>query len=1088
MTKLCFRAAPASIPISRLVNINRHDHVGRRQRPMFSQLKDRINNSLSQIQQQQQAQAQQQNADRSNTSRSGSPAPGTNAASASPKTGSPLRAGRTDASSSPNSSQESSSQIRHHATPSLEGVLSSVRRSLQSSKVGHSPTTPTAAETQTKAHVEAAAKESDKDPIDIIEEIEAEIQREREEDERRQREESESKDVEKSDESEEQPTEKAATPGRKDTPAEGVSSDKQIDVAPATEAAGEVTDIPSNVDTQGAAPDNQPAAAASSDQSQDPLSTSKPTSVSAMQDGSTPADPKAPTLDSSDSKDKPAVADESTQSPANEKSANTLESTSTNTAKTLSSTPPIPPAKDNPIPKATQDRLDRLSKYEKRFPELARAYKKIQAEKKAVEAVLQKSTPIESISDVDAFEGHLNNLTVRAEMSMNEIRRVTTLLDENKRQTEELREIHKMESKSQSEQIDELKAKVEGLESELQSAKTEADKKKEEFEAKLKSAEDGWKAKITAAQEEHRKRVSDLETQLKAVKDSPSASEEAVNEVPASNEAAAEVKPTEETSDSKATINSQDTKAAVAQIEPSSNGDAVTEPEIELEKPSPDAEPDAMEHDSLKIKELSEEKSRLNDELSTAKASISDLEQKVKTLENDHTSLKERHSKTSTSEAEAVAALAGVRDKLNRSEKTESDLSEQLASTRQSLIAKDAETEKIKRQLSEEEDKKNKSIQLLKGIRQKLVKSEKDREELSGQFDRLKASEHNATENLKSERARFEKDAENMRLRIVTLEGQIGTVTREKDALFEQVQIKLAEFESSQSALEALQSQTAEMSYQLREANDRCAALEDQIADNAKMYSDKADDREQAQALIRQQERASEARIKDVRSQLTEVQNERDAFEIELARLRQSQSKEAESLRMQLLALEREHADAARTQKKLTDEVETIRNSKVSVAKELAEVKDSLERAETKTRELEEALAHTRQSEESFLARNEQQNKIVKELKDKEIQLRTANKTLKDELRKAQGRSNDVRRSMDVRRTDSLSPAPSNGSPVLSKKEDDTELELVNFEYLRNVIFQFLEHKDMRPQLVQVLGIILKFTPQEIRKLTAIST
>ncbi|CAH7672405.1 hypothetical protein PPACK8108_LOCUS7214, partial [Phakopsora pachyrhizi] len=39
----------------------------------------------------------------------------------------------------------------------------------------------------------------------------------------------------------------------------------------------------------------------------------------------------------------------------------------------------------------------------------------------------------------------------------------------------------------------------------------------------------------------------------------------------------------------------------------------------------------------------------------------------------------------------------------------------------------------------------------------------------------------------------------------------------------------------------------------------------------------------------------------------------------------------------------------------------------------------------------------------------------------------------------------------------------------------------VNFEYIRNTLLQFLEHKEMRPHLVRVLGVILHFTPQEIR-------
>ena len=45
--------------------------------------------------------------------------------------------------------------------------------------------------------------------------------------------------------------------------------------------------------------------------------------------------------------------------------------------------------------------------------------------------------------------------------------------------------------------------------------------------------------------------------------------------------------------------------------------------------------------------------------------------------------------------------------------------------------------------------------------------------------------------------------------------------------------------------------------------------------------------------------------------------------------------------------------------------------------------------------------------------------------------------------------------------------------------------EALNFEYLRNVILQFLDRPEMRPHLVSVLGLILHFTPAEQRRLAA---
>lgn len=54
-----------------------------------------------------------------------------------------------------------------------------------------------------------------------------------------------------------------------------------------------------------------------------------------------------------------------------------------------------------------------------------------------------------------------------------------------------------------------------------------------------------------------------------------------------------------------------------------------------------------------------------------------------------------------------------------------------------------------------------------------------------------------------------------------------------------------------------------------------------------------------------------------------------------------------------------------------------------------------------------------------------------------------------------------------------------------SLREREREDEAINFEYLRNVLLEFLEKPAMRPQLISVIGIILKFSPAESRRLSA---
>jgi hypothetical protein len=90
--------------------------------------------------------------------------------------------------------------------------------------------------------------------------------------------------------------------------------------------------------------------------------------------------------------------------------------------------------------------------------------------------------------------------------------------------------------------------------------------------------------------------------------------------------------------------------------------------------------------------------------------------------------------------------------------------------------------------------------------------------------------------------------------------------------------------------------------------------------------------------------------------------------------------------------------------------------------------------------------------------------------------------------------------SVDTRASPAPSEAPSQSKPKPVADEEEVNLEVsqsslmtvdrrlgakADGQYLRNVILQFLENKEMRPNLVRVLSVILRFTPQELRRLNA---
>ncbi|KAG0347140.1 hypothetical protein BG004_008419 [Podila humilis] len=88
--------------------------------------------------------------------------------------------------------------------------------------------------------------------------------------------------------------------------------------------------------------------------------------------------------------------------------------------------------------------------------DLANAFKRIVQEKVAIETILRSSTPIEDLSDVEALEAHLQNMSTKSEMSSHEIRRLSDEL----REFEKLKKVHELEAESQASMIENLQEQL----------------------------------------------------------------------------------------------------------------------------------------------------------------------------------------------------------------------------------------------------------------------------------------------------------------------------------------------------------------------------------------------------------------------------------------------------------------------------------------------------------------------------------------------------------------------------------------------------------------------------------------------------
>lgn len=523
--------------------------------------------------------------------------------------------------------------------------------------------------------------------------------------------------------------------------------------------------------------------------------------------------------------------------------------------------------------------------------------------------------------------------------------------------------------------------------------------------------------------------------------------------------------------------------------------------------------------------------------------------------------LQDTHQLQSTSQSEQINKLKtqlSETEALFQASQSSNTQAEETAATHRSEVDRLVqECERFKTLAKEEEEKRVKAISLLKTLRQKLVKAEKEKEDalkeaafskekekgekdkehiesarLHQEIEALNKEREKVISNLKGQyerdtsslKDRFEKElsavrgqleleiatSKSMHLKelssknsqISTLENSLNNTTRDKNAFFDQLQLRQAELESAHTHLESLQHQNTEFQFQLRESNDRLALLREEYAELQREQEATARQRDPVTPagdvahLISAVEAKCEVKISELKRNLITLEKERNEAEGDWSRKLREKGKELDELKRVL-------GSAAKTRE--TDEgVASELRAEVSHAKEVAKVlRQQVSELPLLQDQLSELKKSAKERETEFALKISHLERQVEEGQNRDAQLRQNNKTLREELRKVQSSAALLERQRNpgvgywttrgnpenspAESRNSFSPIPTESpsrtaSPAPSSTKNEEE---VNLEYLRNVILQFLEHKEMRPNLVKVLSIILHFTPQETRRLIA---
>ncbi|KAI0660441.1 hypothetical protein C8Q70DRAFT_913478 [Cubamyces menziesii] len=539
------------------------------------------------------------------------------------------------------------------------------------------------------------------------------------------------------------------------------------------------------------------------------------------------------------------------------------------------------------------------------------------------------------------------------------------------------------------------------------------------------------------------------------------------------------------------------------------------------------------------------------DEIRRLNGKLTRQDERIEELRDIH----RLESKSQSDQIDKLRAQVEEAEKLLKAAQSTTTQIEQESAKRKAEIDRlQGELDRATGAAKDEEEKRTKAIALLKTVRQKLVKAEKERDDavkevstlketekverekekaekarLQGEIDKAHAERETAVQGLRAQfdkevaalkekhekelaalRGQFELEAitaktthvrelENKKARISDLENTVRTLSREKDELFDQLQLRQAELESSQSALESMRSQNTELQFQLREANDRVALLQEEFSDVRREQDVRVQSpgpsAEEVARLLAAAESKYETKLSDLRRRLAEAERERDEGEAHWSKKFAERAKEVEDLKALVSLSQRSKEEESEGVQALHAEIEALKTEIRSYQTQVSDLRDQL----VKAAEVEVSAATAHLAEISSKAADLQQ--YVDESKNREAQLRTQNKTLREELRKVQSsvallekqrnpgvgywasrnESTSEIRSPRSSVSDLARETPSRPSTPTAVKNDED----VNFEYLRNVILQFLEHKEMRPHLVRILSTILHFTPQETRRLVA---
>ncbi|KAF9966503.1 hypothetical protein BGZ70_002116 [Mortierella alpina] len=536
--------------------------------------------------------------------------------------------------------------------------------------------------------------------------------------------------------------------------------------------------------------------------------------------------------------------------------------------------------------------------------------------------------------------------------------------------------------------------------------------------------------------------------------------------------------------------------------------------------------------ETLKIERdsLMQPKQELESQAQEATLRAEKLQQELCVAEQDN----ERMLNAKTQAQEEVTEL---QSRIHVLEAKERDHKEALALTKDTMHQRDVDLSVTQKLLKQAEIKLEKALE-------KVTKLEKEVQSRKEEIGSLKAAMSAAKQEAKTQVSQLTSQHSATTMELQKLKAAHVKALQERDQLTEdrnrwdqekearqkELQMKQAEFETLKQMNDHAEIQLKEYQAQLTEARNRADTLEE-LTSIAKRVAEtkvaefeglksRSQGLEEVLAVARTQIQKDEEKLQELtRRWKADVGDSQDEISRLTAVVDQARD-EVEALH----AKDLESATAITELRARLDEQEQTMMALQSEALELKGEKRDLELELQHFKDLEEILANEKTAHAS----------AIEELKMREGHLRTLNKGLKDEVRKLQkyaptsplpspatpyppyshggsvppspglggSHQQGVHNTPSTSKPKSLASSGNGGrgfsTPVLSltppstprfnrttQQDGDGEND-VNVEYLKNVLLNFMEHKDRRQQLIPVVAQMLRLSSEETRRFSKV--